>query len=436
MASMSDKLLKVGDPGTITTLEAPGKDIGASSLQLTSSANWPNGETVIFSLAKYDVGSNKRIDGSYTVWKGIVSGSVINNLQLVHGSDQQYEAGGGVRAMIGVSSALHNSIVEGLLVSHNPDGTIRSGAAPIERLENVDINTAIPAGKHGVYFVKYTCSNIPVNTDMVIINYHVGSASASWDRQVAFDYNQGSVKQWTRRMSSGAWGPWTVADNESTYMLNGQNINSAIPSNMNGTWYIQNGNTNVPQGYILLKQDNLGLGTIYDRQTLYDIYTMEPKWFRKRDANGSWETWTPYGLVYFNAYRSTARSVSANTYTPIDANAERYDSHDCYRWDSGVNGYAFICPATGIYEFTAGVDTESMSNSRAFLRHVVSGGTNYLTPYDRSPDNDTTASRRVQYTFSGRVNKGTKIKVEVWSSGSGNIQSADTFFSGKLIGRV
>lgn len=144
----------------------------------------------------------------------------------------------------------------------------------------------------------------------------------------------------------------------------------------------------------------------------------------------------PYSLVYFNAYRSTTKNVTANTYTSIDANQERYDSHDCYKWDTASNAYVFVCPTTGIYEFTAGVNTEGISNARGFLRHVVSDGPNNLTPYERGPDNDTTNARRVQHTFSGKVAAGTKIKIEVWMDSAGNIQSGDTFFSGKLIGRV
>lgn len=127
-ASITDLFTKVGDPGTLTTLQAPGKAIGASSILLTSPVSWPTSLAVFFSIQRINVATGLVIPGSYTVWKGILNGSSIDSLVLKYGVDQAYAAGEGVQVFIYVNTSWANSLIDGLLVSHNPDGSLKQVA--------------------------------------------------------------------------------------------------------------------------------------------------------------------------------------------------------------------------------------------------------------------------------------------------------------------
>lgn len=133
MASATDKFVKVGSDATITSLEAPGKSIGAGSINIGSGANWPTDTGVIFSIRKVKLegGVSKLVDGTYTVWRGTISGNVVSSLTLVSGTDQAYSAGQDTQVYISVSAEQHNSMVNGILVHADQDGTLKANAVDV-----------------------------------------------------------------------------------------------------------------------------------------------------------------------------------------------------------------------------------------------------------------------------------------------------------------
>jgi hypothetical protein len=50
MPSNADKLMKVGSPGTATTLSAPGYTIAGTSINVASTTNWPTDTGVVFAI--------------------------------------------------------------------------------------------------------------------------------------------------------------------------------------------------------------------------------------------------------------------------------------------------------------------------------------------------------------------------------------------------
>ncbi len=126
-AASTDYLTHVGSPGTATTLSAPGHTIAGTALTVASTTNWPTDTGAIFAIDTVTLvdGVETRDAGSYTEWEGVVASSTsITGLVLRTGTDQNYPAGSTTRVYIPVSSARENRLVDGLLVSHNQNGTM------------------------------------------------------------------------------------------------------------------------------------------------------------------------------------------------------------------------------------------------------------------------------------------------------------------------
>ncbi len=126
-AAATDYLTHVGSPGTATTLSAPGHTIAGTSLTVASTSNWPTDTGAIFAIDVVTLvdGAETRTPGTYTEWEGVVASSTsITGLVLRTGTDQNYPAGSTTRVYIPVSSARENRLVDGLLVSHNQNGTM------------------------------------------------------------------------------------------------------------------------------------------------------------------------------------------------------------------------------------------------------------------------------------------------------------------------
>lgn len=129
-ASATDKFTKVGT-GTVTSLSAPGKAIAASSINIGSATNYPTDTAVYFAIRRVDptlvstTNPSGVVAGTYTVWKGTVSGTIISNLALQSGggADQVYAAGTNTQVFIDLTSAQMNSLIDGILTQHNQDGS-------------------------------------------------------------------------------------------------------------------------------------------------------------------------------------------------------------------------------------------------------------------------------------------------------------------------
>jgi len=129
-AAITDLLTQVGQPGTVTSMASPGKALGAGSINVGSTANWPTGTAVFFAMRQVDptqvslTNPSGLVVGTYTEWKGIVaSGTIINNLTLQFGTDQVYPAGSNTQVFVVVSAARENAIVTWGTAQHNQDGS-------------------------------------------------------------------------------------------------------------------------------------------------------------------------------------------------------------------------------------------------------------------------------------------------------------------------
>lgn len=127
-ANASDMFQKVAR-STATTLSAPGYTVGATSINVASTSNWPADTGITFGIDEVDGGGN-RIAGTYNIFRGTVgSATQLANLTYVGGdANRNYSAGATTRVYILVSYARENRLVDGLLVSHDQDGTLKAGA--------------------------------------------------------------------------------------------------------------------------------------------------------------------------------------------------------------------------------------------------------------------------------------------------------------------
>lgn len=124
MASELDVFEKQG-VGTATTLSAPGKATSATSITVGSTANFPTTTGITFAIRVVD-GNGELVAGTYTEWVGTVtSGTTLAmNAVPVYGSDQVYAAGSTTQVYMPLSSYSYNKMIDGLLVSHDQDGTM------------------------------------------------------------------------------------------------------------------------------------------------------------------------------------------------------------------------------------------------------------------------------------------------------------------------
>lgn len=123
-ASATDFYTKVGNPGTATTLAAPGHTIAGTTFNVVSTTNWPTTTGVIFAVDNYTlqtvngVSTAVRTAGTYTEWEGVVASSTqITGATLLYGTDQNYSAGSLTRVYIPVASSRENRIVDGLIAA-------------------------------------------------------------------------------------------------------------------------------------------------------------------------------------------------------------------------------------------------------------------------------------------------------------------------------
>jgi hypothetical protein len=192
-ANSADYFTKVGAPGTATTMTAPGHTTGGTSISVVSTANYPTTTGVIFAIDTVTIVNGKEVRdvGSYTEWEGTVGGATtLENMVLRLGTDQNYPAGSTTRVYIPVTTSQNDRMVDGLLVSHDQDGTLKAGIVDNTKLSTTagDIGGAwkdwVPTatnfdtakatlnwakysvvGKTLHFKIKYTLTNTAVGTD-------------------------------------------------------------------------------------------------------------------------------------------------------------------------------------------------------------------------------------------------------------------------------
>lgn len=140
-AASTDYFTKVGDPGTATTLAAPGHTVAGTSITVGSTSNWPTTTGAIFAMDTVSLvnGVQVRNAGTYTEWEGIVtSGTDVANMVLRFGTDQNYPAGSTTRVYIPVASSRENRMVDGIVTTLNQDGTLKTGIVTSAKLSGID----------------------------------------------------------------------------------------------------------------------------------------------------------------------------------------------------------------------------------------------------------------------------------------------------------
>jgi len=140
-ASANDKFMKAG-AGTVTTLSAPGKALSATSITVGSTTNYPTDTGIVFAIRQVDV-NGELVTGTYTEWAGTVTSGTTLSMDAapVYGSDQVYPAGSTTQVYIPLSSSAHNKMVDGLLVSHDQDGTLKTDSADSTQIKANAITT-------------------------------------------------------------------------------------------------------------------------------------------------------------------------------------------------------------------------------------------------------------------------------------------------------
>jgi hypothetical protein len=127
--AITDKFTKVGNPGTATTLSAPGYTIADPTITVGSTTNWPTDTLVQFAIDRAQIvnGVEVRIAGTYNEFSGIVtSATTIGSLTKDYGTAQNYAAGSLTRVYIPVASTKMNKEVDGLNQDHNGKGNHKS----------------------------------------------------------------------------------------------------------------------------------------------------------------------------------------------------------------------------------------------------------------------------------------------------------------------
>ena len=128
-AQPEDYFQEVGTPGSATYMTAPGYTIGATTMNVQSTAGFPADTGVIFAVDTTTTvnGVETQAPGSYCIFEGkVASATSLSGVSLLYGTPQNYPAGATTRVYITVSSQWVKRLVEGLSVSLNQTGTLKN----------------------------------------------------------------------------------------------------------------------------------------------------------------------------------------------------------------------------------------------------------------------------------------------------------------------
>lgn len=168
MAAITDKFSKVSD-GTgvypsVASVTAP-RETSGETLSCDDLSGWPKDSLAFFST--FRLKADGTIDtSSQTDWKGIVKDNTITQMTRLAGAEDSGHLVGD-RVMQNGTIGYIDSLVEGLLKIHNPDGTLKNDVIQTSNIANGAI-THDKIGKNAV---------TPDNVDWTNIPEKVGSAN-------------------------------------------------------------------------------------------------------------------------------------------------------------------------------------------------------------------------------------------------------------------
>jgi len=125
-ASTTDKFKKVG-ASTVTTLASPGKALGATSINVGSTTNYPTDTGIVIAIREVD-SNGELVAGTYTEWFATVSSatSLAIDAAPAYGSDRVYTAGSTTQVYIPTSAKAQNDLIDGILAQHTQTGGHKS----------------------------------------------------------------------------------------------------------------------------------------------------------------------------------------------------------------------------------------------------------------------------------------------------------------------
>lgn len=180
MASANDLFLEVGNPGSATTLGGAGYTIGDTTITVGTTTNWPTATGVVFGIDRIEEdenGNTVRIEGSYCIFQGVVtSATTIGSVSKLFGDDQNYSSGASTRVYITVSTEHNRRLIEGILESHNQDGTLKDDIVTTAKISTSAVTTAKIAD-NAVATAKI--ANSAVTSDKLSLTFHQASVGTA-----------------------------------------------------------------------------------------------------------------------------------------------------------------------------------------------------------------------------------------------------------------
>lgn len=130
-AAVTDKFKKISDGSDFPNVArvASPRATSGTTLSCDDLSGWAEDTGVSFITYQLDT-ANTVVAGSITAWEGVVSGNSITNLTRVKGAADGGSAINDV-VMMAPDSNWADDLVDGLLVSHDQDGTLKSGAVDV-----------------------------------------------------------------------------------------------------------------------------------------------------------------------------------------------------------------------------------------------------------------------------------------------------------------
>lgn len=141
-ASLNDKFKKTfNSANPNVTFVSTQRSAAATTLICDSLTGWPTDTAVDFITYQLDTDGVTVVAGSQRDWKGIVSSNTITNLTLIAGGT---DAGNQVNDIVEMTPTANwaNDLIEGILVSHDQDGTLKDDIVTTAKIDDGAISTA------------------------------------------------------------------------------------------------------------------------------------------------------------------------------------------------------------------------------------------------------------------------------------------------------